>query len=192
MHTIAMRKSRRGIASAMGLAIVTAAMLFSVPRAIHAQTEVRDVDNPAAQPFQAELVSQDIPVIQEANNFLVTTVPLGKRLVIEHVTLRVAGGASPQPGGDAPFMHAVAFLETTAGGTRSRHELAVNRLDLRGFNRNFSIASQPIRAYADPGSQVLVQVSGASAVRDATLVRATVSGYLVDRIEAIPVPQGRR
>lgn len=191
MHAIGMRMRQNGVASAMGLVIVTGAMLFSAPRGSLAQTNVRDVDNPATQPFQAELASQAIPVIQEANNFLATTVPLGKRLVVEHVTLRVAGGPSPQPGGEAPFMHAVAFLETTADGTRARHELAVNRIDLRGFNRNFAVASQPIRAYADPGSQVLVQVSGASAVRDAILVRLTISGYLVDRIEAIPVPQVR-
>src|SRR5688572_190205 len=131
MYAIKTRTSRNRVASAMGLAIVTGAVLFSAPRVSLAQTNVRDVDNPAAQPFQAELASQAIPVIQEANNFLVTTVPLGKRLVIEHVTLRVAGGMSPQPGGEAPFMQAVAFLETTADGTRARHELAVNRIDLR-------------------------------------------------------------
>ena len=158
----------------------TSTLLLLCAGVSHAQTEVRDLDNAARQPFQAELASQDIPTIQELNTFQLASVPAGKRLVIEHVSFRVAGGELPPPENRPAALHAVAYLETTADGVRGRHELSVDRLDLGRLNRNLAVASQPIRAYADPASQVFIRIAGASEVSDALLVHLAISGHCVD------------
>src|SRR5216117_2665883 len=48
---------------------------------------VRDVDNPARQPFQAEAVGGFADGASTTGDILITTVPAGKLLVIEHVSV---------------------------------------------------------------------------------------------------------
>ncbi len=188
MNAIETRTIRSRVAAALGLAVVAATMLLSTPGASRAQTEVRDLDNPALQPFQAELANQLLASFGDANTFQVANVPLGKRLVIEHVSFRLAGGEAPS-GGESPFAQAVAVLETTANGVRARHSLRVDRLEMFGFRtRELNIASQPIRAYADPESQVFIHISGASPVNNALLVYLAVAGHFVDFTEARRTP----
>jgi hypothetical protein len=74
-----------------------------------------------------------------------------------------------------------AALVTKANGVAAEHELIVNRADI-GIS-SFNVVSQPIRAYADPGSLVFVHVDGrfpANAGSPLEIVRLTVSGHLVD------------
>src|SRR5438132_10795306 len=48
---------------------------------------VRDVDNPAKQPFQAEAMGGFADGASTTGDIPITTVPAGKRLVIEHVSV---------------------------------------------------------------------------------------------------------
>src|SRR6266568_4786805 len=48
---------------------------------------VRDVDNPARQPFQAEVVGGFADGASTTGDIPITTVPAGKVLVIEHVSV---------------------------------------------------------------------------------------------------------
>src|SRR6266568_1260283 len=49
--------------------------------------QVRDVDNPARQPFHAEAVGGFADGASVTGGILIPTVPAGKRLVIEHVSV---------------------------------------------------------------------------------------------------------
>src|SRR5439155_17389827 len=48
---------------------------------------VRDVDNPSRQPFQAEVVGGFADGASTTGDITIATVPAGKRLVIEHVSV---------------------------------------------------------------------------------------------------------
>jgi hypothetical protein len=183
MNPIVWKRIRTRVA-AVALATMGGMLLLSTPGAGHAQTEVRDADNPARQPFQAALGRQLLTSFGDLNTFEIANVPLGKRLVIEHVSFRLAGGSS-SPGEESPFAQAVALLETTVNGVRAQHALRVDRIELFGFrSQELNIASQPIRAYADPGTQVRIHITGISPVNDAQLIFLAVSGHFVDFIEA--------
>ena len=183
MRAIAGKRMRSRVVG-VALAAMSGMPLVSSPGVSHAQTEVRDVDNPALQPFQSALDRQSLASFADLNTFEVANVPLGKRLVIEHVSFRLAGGASP-PGGESPFAQAVALLETTVNGVRAQHTLPVDRVELFGFRpQELNIASQPVRLYADPGTRVFVHITGVSPVNDALLVFLAVSGHFVDFTEA--------
>jgi hypothetical protein len=161
--------------------LAIAALLQGNPGASHAQTRVRDLDNPARQPFQAELEGLTFNTLADAETFQVAVVPAGKRFVIEHVSLRVDSLEATAGGAPQPRFRSFATLAVKADGVPARHELVVNRADVGGSSVN--LASQPIRAYADPGSLVWVEIDAADDDGGDSLLRVahvTISGHLVD------------
>ncbi len=136
---------------------------------------VRDVDNPARQPFQASgstVVNAGFDDSCRFGLLTLTTVPAMKQLVIEDVSFW--GGL---PAGQR-FLQVT--VNNTAGGTPMRHYLpvALQATDISGTFDAFA-ASQPVRWYADPETDVF-----ACFVRNATAgtgsAHWTISGYLVD------------
>ena len=131
---------------------------------------VRDVDNPASQPFQAA-TSFGIAAQQIRGGGVLTTVPLGKRLVIEHVSVR----ARVQPNqklAEAEILIAVA--NNNNGGHPIDYYFALN-----DQGDNLFMANQQVRLYADPGTEV--QVAATRNASDGSgFVYFSISGYFVD------------
>jgi hypothetical protein len=171
------QRTRPGIATIAQSTLLM--LLVSHAGVSYAQTDVRSLDNAARQPFQAELRRLTVRTSGEPEGFRVAQVPLGKRLVIEHVAFRVrsleAGSSTQQRFATS------AALVTKVNGVPAEHELVVNRADI-GVS-SFNVVSQPIRVYADPGSSVFVHVDGrfpANAGQFLQVTRLTISGHLVD------------
>ncbi len=129
---------------------------------------VRDVDNAARHAFQAQ-VSVSLSATTPRAQATITTVPAGKRLVIEYVSALVIGPTGQRY---------QASIGVTQGSTTGAYYVP---LSLQGtFDSDDQlVAGQPTRLYSDAGSQVVVEL-----VRSATAGTAfgtfTVSGYLVD------------
>jgi hypothetical protein len=172
---------RRGIADTLRSFAAVSALVLVQPGVGQAQTQVRDLDNPARQPFQAELRQVPIPAFGESESFRIADVPAGKRLVIEHVSFRVANFRASIPGEPVRQFGTFASLITKANGVGASHELITQRIDLTG-GQSFSVASQPIRAYADPGTPVSIVIGSITDDHTASLRAGhlTISGYLVD------------
>jgi len=175
----------------LGWLIVIGAFVVMQPATSHAQTVVRDIDNPAQRPFQVEL-RQKLTLIPTADreSFTIADVPAGSRLVIEHVSFRVGSLEAVVPGSRQTRFQINASLVTTADGVAANHELLATRTDFEDGSSN--TASQPIRAYADGGSPVSLRIGGQTENGRSTLVSIvlTISGHLVDVADAAP-PDGR-
>jgi hypothetical protein len=120
---------------------------------------VRDVDNPARQPFQKALFGGDSFVA-----------PAGKRLVIEYVSVRGSGAANDGNG----FMQA--DISTTTNGEFASHRIPLTQDRVQ--DTHFYEGAESTRIYADPGTPVQFSVAFQSTT--GLFSRATVSGYLVD------------
>ena len=125
-----------------------------------------DVDNRARHPFQEKLVK--VLSSGEANGGSSLIVPAGKRLEIEHVS-----ADANAPPGQGLWLSIV----TTIGGNA----------DFREFNlvvhpsgiSNVRLVSQPLRAFANPGTLVTGSIKRLDTTGQA-VVSFTISGYLVD------------
>ncbi len=127
----------------------------------------RAADNPALQPFQANILmtcADGTTFVQDTG----TVVPANKRLVIETVTAQafVALG-----------QHILINVRTLANGTDAIHRLSLNQGTLG--DGQLYLATHAVRFYADESSNVTIQ-----AARDAAAgtcnVQVTISGHLVD------------
>lgn len=134
---------------------------------------VRDVDNPARQPFDGSISV----LIRDGFDFGfveldTSAVPAGKRLVIEHVS-----AFTSLPSGQK----VVSILLRTLG-----HGEAWLGADFRATTHGFDrfITSQPVRLYADSGATVGRAPVSALIVRDGDAgsgqLFVSISGYLVD------------
>ncbi len=176
---------------ALGWLAVVGAFVVMQPGTSHAQTVVRDIDNPAQRPFQVELTQQlSINSSSARQSFKVADVPAGSRLVIEHISFRAGSREAVTPGSRQPRFQIIASLVTKADSVAANHELVATRTDFETASSN--TASQPIRAYADGGSPVFVRIGGQTEGGGSTpiSISLTISGYLVDVAAAAP-PDGR-
>jgi hypothetical protein len=126
--------------------------------------------NDAGQPFQNATNS-----VQSGTNVSVATiatVPAGKRLVIEFVSMT---GQVP------PGQHVELLQITTVAGTSGgiTHDLLVNPQPDAVIGDALFRASQQVRLYANAGTQVQALFRRSSSAGNATF-EATLSGYLVD------------
>jgi len=139
---------------------------------------LRDVDNPARQPFQAEAVGGIADGASTTGDITLTTVPVGKRLVIEHVSvlgkmlapqrLVLGGMGSGQPGGK------VHWLDIKVQGSNADATL------------DYFVASQLVRFYQDPGPVRCLAERDSTAGANPASVTFTISGYFVDCPECVP------
>jgi hypothetical protein len=129
---------------------------------------VRDIDNPAKQPFVSSCsISFSTP---QGNNCQFITVPVGKQLVIEVFAVFIQMQVGDRP------------VETVLVGTQngSRYVLPYPQ----SFNgpsgaSDAWVVSQPLtRAYADPNTTPFCEVGANPS--EAIFANCTISGYLVN------------
>jgi hypothetical protein len=133
---------------------------------------IKDVDNPARQPFAVGTGITDFAVGSNSVSDTVLTVPAGKRAVVEHVScINYVETANSW----------VRFeMNYTSAGAASRHQFVLTRVG-PSFAAGIDIwsFSQPVQAYADPSTAITITAlrrlsSGAGAIE------CYVSGHYVD------------
>jgi hypothetical protein len=135
----------------LGLAVMVGSFVLSSPSVSYAQNLVRDADNPARQPFQARKVVSDV-IPNTLHIFKLADIPQGKRLVIEQVSFKAEVSA------DGLNRVSTASLRTQVFDLTGDHELIMSKLQNRPiqpdgyFARDFFVANQQMRVYADPGT----------------------------------------
>jgi hypothetical protein len=130
---------------------------------------VRNVDNPALQPFQRNLDVLIPPGQGTATDQY--TVPAGKRLVIEFASNSVTA-----PTGMKLWVR----VQALSGGVFSNYNMT-SALLANTAGTDFSVGSEVTRIYADPGSNVtlVVSVLGGTAGPN-TGAEVDLSGHFVD------------
>ena len=133
---------------------------------------VRDVDNPARQPFHAEAVGGFADGASVTGGLLIPTVPAGKRLVIEHVS--VFGAMLP---GQKMVRARVMYRFSVFG-----HSLVISA---QGSNADGSsdyfVASELIRFYDNDGLPVAWEAErDSSAGANVAGIDINCDGYFVD------------
>lgn len=132
---------------------------------------VRDVDNPARQPFQREL--DPLVAVGQFTASDLFTVPAGKRLVIEFATASIT---------TAPGTKMWVRIQTRVNGSTNEHSLLP---ELQGpfaaSGSDFLLAAQSMKIYADPNTQVVAVVNVLGGTANANTGAAVVmSGHLID------------
>lgn len=162
----------------LAMIAATCCMYLAVPASGAAQTIVRDVDAPARQPFQSQLANQVLSESQPIP-FVLASVPLGKRLVVEHVSLRVVVPSTMQKQSLVQ-----AHLQTQLDGQTVDHVLVLDKVrELGASKAEVFEVSQPIRAYADAGTNASVLIvfdAEEPGVTEAIVNRLSLSGHFVD------------
>jgi len=128
---------------------------------------VRNVENPARQPFQA---SGQCSLTNLLNCSADIAVPAGKLLVIETITLQFLVDTG---------LRGEASVVVTLNGSPQFHLLPVDFQATTTSGTDVLRGAHAVRLYADPGSKVTfaAEVTNIPVVGDFT---ATFSGYLVD------------
>jgi hypothetical protein len=125
-----------------------------------------DVDNPAKQPFHSQGVATQA---SPPDGTIITTVPAGKRLVIETITstsrIDISGVAI------------VPLLRLTVDGFLMPHTIGLNSIG-QDATRSFWTATHGVRLYADPSTNVFLSCTAFINANQVCVV--TISGYLVD------------
>ena len=154
--------------AAAGLLLLVGTLSVIGPKralAVLGYTPVRDVDNPGRHPFQIRMFP-----IGNGNASTNFTVPAGKRLVIEDISVfvSIAPGSTPE----------VTVL-TSVGGAEAFHFVPAAFAGAL-FSGDDSYDGHALaRFYADPGSTVRADVHsnpGAASIQ----ADMSVSGYLID------------
>jgi hypothetical protein len=132
---------------------------------------VSDADNPAKQPFQASGSGEFIGSICDVT---ITTVPAGKRLIIEHVS--VLGQMTT-----GQKMITAYIVPRLQGFNDQKHYLTISGQgtdDINGID--YYVASEQVRLYADPGPEVFGFAIRNTNSGISSFVHFVISGYLVD------------
>ena len=138
---------------------------------------VRDVDNPARQPFHAHVTGGFADGASTTGPITITTVPAGKLLVIEHVSAF---------GRMLPFEKMVRF--TIRYGIFSHSVVCTPQGSSADGSRDYFVASQLVRMdFSHPGEAVSVLGERDSNLgENPSSVTFTISGYFVDCPECVP------
>ncbi len=123
---------------------------------------VRDVDNPARQPFQAQAVGGFADGASSTGDITIATVPAGKRLVIEHVS--ALGTMLPTQ-------------KVINGGS---DVIWTDPFGIIDGSRDYFVVSEALRVYANPGPIRCFAERDSTAGANPNSVTFTISGYLVD------------
>jgi hypothetical protein len=146
----------------------TAAILLLSSTAVLAQysTPMRDVDNPARQPWSCDVLNY-MPNVTDRNSFSCPAVPAGKRLVIEFVSIRIQLPAGIN-------IEAVAIV-ARSNGVSHLHYVPVIPIPA---NSNRYTVSQMVLIYADAATTVTGLAEGG--VSSDLVLLGSLSGYLVN------------
>jgi hypothetical protein len=132
---------------------------------------VSDADNPARQPFQALGAGE---FTQPVFVITLTTIPAGKRLIIEHVSVVGEMLAGKKIIGTSIGV----ALQNVNNGTHVYHPLTISAQGSSVFGEDLYTASGQVRLYGDPGTEVYGIAVSDNAV--GSHVSFSISGYLVD------------
>jgi len=141
----------------------------AAPLGIVSPLEVRDLDNPAQQPFQ---LTRTCGVVDQSGGCAVNIgIPAGKRLVIEYVSMLAT----------MPVGQVASFdIETSIGGVSVQHQLPLSPPAAGSFNTGPRASiGQQVRLYGDPGTVFSLGVTRSASVGEATF-KFSVSGHLVN------------
>jgi hypothetical protein len=134
------------------------------------------VSKAVSTPQPVQLTKSFSPGTQSGTGVLLFSVPNGKRLVIETITVRAA-----LPAGEEPDLSELLTNTTSTGGGAAVviHEMLVVRqgLDLNG--RGVFAGTHPIRAYSEPNTFVFFQFGRSGNTSGAEMI-VSLSGSLVD------------
>jgi hypothetical protein len=138
---------------------------------------VREVDKPANQPFQAIITLHIDQNVTSDTAFF--TVPAGKRLVIEFVS--VFGSAGDGNKMTASFSTTVILNNGSGPVVTAEHRLVMFEQGQINDPVNFA-AAQSMRVYADPATDVNVIIARTNPppVDTSASATITISGYLID------------
>ena len=156
-----MHRFKVSLLAAAGVLVLAFVLNVVGPKRVMAAlgyTPVRDITNPALQPVQFFL-SERFPY----------SVPMGKRLVIEHASADIF-----EPTGS--FMSSLA-INTNLAGQAGLHFLPKTFMASYATGEEWAVA-QPLRLYADPGTQVRAALIGTNVNQISVFLE--ISGYLVD------------
>ncbi|HSP16677.1 MAG TPA: hypothetical protein VLV78_18165 [Thermoanaerobaculia bacterium] len=179
-----MSRLRKTAVTALGFSALIVVLFLASPVAMNAIPSDKDVRvvnttmepvpvlnmSDARQPFQVGAVGTQNGT--NVSTLTVATVPVGKRLVIEFVSM---SGQVP------PGQHVELFHITTSAGPfgGATHDFLVNPQPDAVIGDALFRASQQVRLYADPGTTVTATFRRNSSA-GLTTYGATISGYLVD------------
>ena len=139
--------------------------------------QVRDADNPARQPFHAEVRGGFADGASTTGDITITTVPAGKVLVIEHVS--VFGAMLP---GQKMVRARLIIRWSTPGGPLVLRPPLVIRP--QGSNadgtRDYFVASEPVRFYAGDGLVTWEAERDSVAGTNVAGIDINCDGYFVD------------
>ena len=145
---------------------------------------IQNVDRPANQP----VVEAILPILHEGmkrtiSPLKILTVPAGKLLIIEHISLFSWGSGCQDPPDTGVAM--IIYAKLSTGGPRIPHGMSIAKvlLDPDEIDEQHSIysLSQPVRIYAGPETDVEVNLIRNHPVGDCNQVyTVTISGYYVD------------
>ena len=142
---------------------------------------MRDVDNPARQPFHTHVTGGFADGASTTGEITITTVPTGKLLVIEYVS--VFGAMLPAQKMVRSWIHVHGRGDTMATGG----DIPVEQ---QGANASgtidYFVASRLVRFYADPGPVLCFAERDSFAGANPDSVTFTISGYFVDCPECVP------
>jgi hypothetical protein len=128
---------------------------------------VRDVDRPAAQPYQ-DTLSVEIPNGETSESGALNPVPTGKRLVVEYASAR-ADFAGDQ----------MATVTLVSGDVRYHLPMIFQGFFGHFGNRARLVASEPVRLYIDAGGSLGVEVSRTGDL-ESGFISVSISGHLVN------------
>ena len=143
------------------------------PLGVASPLEVRDLDNPARQPVQANSVRTADGSTCGLTLFFV---PTGKRLVIEYASMS-ARFFNELGAGEVVFFE----IQTAALGHTTSHRSSMSQPSVvaeQGLQRSIASVGQQLRIYADPGSGVFF--TGFRSNTGNVTFDFAISGYLVD------------
>lgn len=134
---------------------------------------LRDVDNPASQPFAFNGFS--FWSVNSQTTGVSFTVPAGKRLVIEQVS------AQANVTSIAPTKQVTLYVSATAGGTVAAYYFTGTDVgEFAGTGRDWVVASSQTRSYADAGTTVSITAFRSYTDNYSDTINFYLSGYLVN------------
>lgn len=170
-----MKKSKKTLIAAVAIAggcILVGGFLAEPLVAQIRAAFVKDLNNPAYQPFGAQTSVVNFPSNTVAANAILMTVPAGKRAVIEHFSC-------------IDFLPATnnfvrLELRYTLGGQEFNHQFVHTKAGESFFTGvDILTFSQPLRAYADPSTTISVHALRRS-FSGSGGIECKISGHYVD------------
>ncbi len=136
----------------------------------------KNVDEPGRTPYDKNVVAEAafgvaLPVVHSA---IFPAVPLGKRLVLQHVSVFASNFGAPTPATEVAF---IAF-PMPSGNASDGYKFVIEP-DFKRVGAYFFL-DRPITLYYEPGAAPRINMFAASG--NFTYINITLHGYLIDAV----------